>query len=107
MKKYTEKDKLGLSSIQFPSQETIAERLKLRRKKVDDKDLSDMPLLEGDEQEVKEEQNWKSNFQTNYELDFQYYYQKIKAGNNSYILKNEIRQIRSFLYQHNKITNKE
>ena len=31
---------------------------------------------------------------------------QMKAGNNSYKLKNEIRQILYFLYQHNKITKK-
>ena len=31
---------------------------------------------------------------------------EIKAGNNSYKLKNEIRQIFQFLYQHNKFTKK-
>ena len=31
---------------------------------------------------------------------------KMKAGNNSYKLKNEIRQILYLLYQHNKITKK-
>ena len=43
--KYIEKDKPGLSSIRFPSQETIAERMKLRRQKAHDEDLSDMPPL--------------------------------------------------------------
>ena len=52
--KCIEKDKPGLSSIQFPSQETIAERVKLRRQKANDKYLPDMPPLEGDEEEVKE-----------------------------------------------------
>ena len=32
---------------------TIAERVKLRRQKADDKDLSNMPPIEGDEEEVK------------------------------------------------------
>ena len=31
---------------------------------------------------------------------------QIKAGNNSYKLKNEIRQIKCLLYQHNKISQK-
>ena len=34
--------------------ETIAERVKLRRQKADGEDLSDMPPLEGDKEEVKE-----------------------------------------------------
>ena len=45
--KYLEKDKPRLT------QETIAERVKLRRQKADDKDLSDIPQLGGDEKEVK------------------------------------------------------
>ena len=35
-------------------EETIAKRVKLRRQKADDEDLSDMPPLEGDKEEVKE-----------------------------------------------------
>ena len=35
-------------------EETIAERVKLRRQEADDEDLSDMPPLEGDEREVKQ-----------------------------------------------------
>ena len=50
-------------------------------------DLSDVPSLEGDEEEIKEGKG-------------------LKAGNNSYKLKNEIRQILYLLYQHNKITKK-
>ena len=34
-------------------EETISERIKLRRQKADDKYLSDMPPLEGDEERVK------------------------------------------------------
>ena len=49
-----------MSSIQFPSQETIAERVKLRRQKANDKYLPDMPPLEGDEEEVKEGTGLKS-----------------------------------------------
>ena len=35
-------------------EETIAERVKLRRRKADHEDLSDMSLLEGDKEEVRE-----------------------------------------------------
>ena len=42
-----------MSLTPFPSQEAIVERVKLRTQKADDKDLSDMPWLEGDEQQVK------------------------------------------------------
>ena len=35
-------------------EETIADKVKLRRQKAYDEDLSDMPPLEGDEEEVKE-----------------------------------------------------
>ena len=38
----------------FYLKKTIAERVKLRRQKADDKDPSDMLLLKGDEGEVKE-----------------------------------------------------
>ena len=42
-----------MSLTPFPSQEAIVERVKLRTQKADDKDLSDMPWLEGDEEQVK------------------------------------------------------
>ena len=45
-KKYEEK-------YESQPKETIAERVKLRRQKANDEDLSDMPPLEGDK-EVKE-----------------------------------------------------
>ena len=41
-------------------EESIAERVKLRRQKVDDKDLSDMPSLEGNKEEVKEGKGLKA-----------------------------------------------
>ena len=44
------------------SEETIAERVKLRRQKTDDEDLSDMPPLESDEEEVKEGKGLKTLF---------------------------------------------
>ena len=45
----TEEDK-----VKFEPKESIAERVKLRKQKIDDKDLSDMPPLESNEEEVKE-----------------------------------------------------
>ena len=45
----TEEDK-----VKFEPEESIAERVKLRKQKIDDKDLSDMPPLESNEEEVKE-----------------------------------------------------
>ena len=41
-------------------EKSIAERVKLRRQKVDDKDLSDMPSLEGNKEEVKEVKGLKA-----------------------------------------------
>ena len=45
----TEEDK-----VKFEPEESIAEGVKLRKQKIDDKDLSDMPPLESNEEEVKE-----------------------------------------------------
>ena len=53
-------------------EETIEERVKLRRQKEGVKDLSDIPSLEGYE-EVKEGKGLKISPQTNYKLGFQYY----------------------------------
>ena len=65
-----------------------------------------MPPLEGDKEEVKEGK-WL-RFLTPNKLLTRYpiLLPQIKAGNNSYKLKNEIRQILYLLYQDNKITKK-
>ena len=62
--------------------------------------------LEGDKEEVKEGKWLK--FLTPNKLLTRYpiLLPQIKAGNNSYKLKNEIRQILYLLYQDNKITKK-
>ena len=86
------------------SEETITERVKLRRQKADDKDLSDMPPLEGEEEEVKEGKGLKTLASNNLLTRLPTLLAQIKAGNSSYKLKNEIRQILYLLYQHNKIT---
>ena len=92
----------------------------------DEDDLSSMPPLEGDEQNVKlepentiaervklnprerknEGAGLKILIPNNLLTRLPILLAQIKAGNNSYKLKNEIRQILSFLYQHNKITKK-
>ena len=79
-------------------EETIAERIKLRRRKADDVDLSDMPPLEGDEEEVKEGKGLIILTLTKLLARFSILLAQIKAGNNSYKLKNEIRQILYLLY---------
>ena len=98
--KYIEKDKPGLFTIQFPSQKSYCRKNKIkktksryanvrkwwrrskRRKRIEnitpDQLLTKLPILLA----------------------------QIKAGNNSYKLENEIRQILYLLYQHNKITKK-
>ena len=68
-------------------------------------DLSDMPPLEGDE-EVTERKGLKILTPNKLLTTLPILLAKIKAGNNSYKLKNEIRQILYLLYQHNKITKK-
>ena len=74
--------------------------------KEESEDLSDMPPLEGDEEEAKEGKILKILIPNKLLTRFPVLLAQIKAGNNSYKLKNEIRQILYHLYQHNKITKK-
>ena len=67
-------------------------------------DLSDMPPLEGDEEEVKEGKGLKILTPKKLLIRLPTLLAQIKAENNSYKLKNEVRQILYLLYQHNKIT---
>ena len=71
-----------------------------------DKEEFDMPPLEGDEEEVKEEKCLKILPQNKLLTRLPLLLAQGKAGNNSYKLKNETRQILYLLYQHNKITKK-
>ena len=104
-------------------EKTIAERVKLRRQKANDEDLShtpslegdhsdefidipDIPPLEGDEEEVKEGKGLKILTPNKLLTRLPILLAQIKAGNNPYNLKNEIRQILHLLYQHNKIIKK-
>ena len=100
-------------------EETIAEKVKLRRQTVDDDisslevddsdefiDIPDMPPLEGNEEEVRKGKGLKILTLNKLLTRLPILLAQIKAGNNSYKLKNEIRQILFLLYQHNKITKK-
>ena len=69
-------------------------------------DLSDMPPLGGDEEEIKERKRLKILTPNQLLTRLSILLVQIKAGNNSYKLKNEIRQTLYLLYQHNKITKK-
>ena len=71
--------------------------------KKDSVDLSDMPALEGDE-EVKKRTGLKILTPNKLLTRLSVLVAQRKARNNSYKLKNEIRQILDLLYQHNKIT---
>ena len=81
------------------------EELTDREKSVD---LSDMPLIEGDKEEIKEGKGLKvltpKRLLTRPPILLCYII--IKAVNNSYKLKNEIRQIQCLFYQHNKMIKK-
>ena len=91
--------------VNHSRKKTVAERVKLRRRKVDDEDLSDtlslecddsinipdMPPLEGDKEEVKEEKGLKVLTPNRLLTILPILLAQIKAGNNSYKLKNEIR----------------
>ena len=78
--------------------------MKLRRQKIDDEDLSDMPLPEGDEVEVRKGIKILTPNMLLTRLPI--LLAQIKSGKNSYKLKSEIRQILFLLYEHNKITKK-
>ena len=78
--------------------------MKLRRQKIDDEDLSDMPLPEGDEVEVRKGIKILTPNMLLTRLPI--LLAQIKSGKNSYKLKSEIRQILFLLYQDNKITKK-
>ena len=74
--------------------------------KEESEDLPPMPPLEGHEEVVKEGTGLKilspNKLLTRLPMSFA----QMKAGSNSYKLKNEIRQILYLSYQHNKITKK-
>ena len=63
-------------------------------------DILDMPLLGVDEEEVKEVKGLKILTSKNLLTRLPMLLAGIKAGNNSYKLKNEIRQILYLLYEH-------
>ena len=70
-------------------------------------DISDMPPLESDEEEVKEGKGLKILIPNKLLTRLPISLVQVKAGNNSYKLKNKIRQILYLLYQHYKITKKQ
>ena len=73
--------------------------------KTDEKstDLPPMPPLESDEEEAKERKRSKILTPNKLLTRSSTLLAQIKAGNNSYKLKDEFKQILYFLYQHNKI----
>ena len=93
-------------------EDIITERPKFRRQKSDHKEereydnLPPMPPLEGDKKELKEKKGLKILTPNKLLTNLLVLFAQIKAGNNSYKLRTEIRQIVYLLYQHNKITKK-
>ena len=85
--KYDEWNKTNEEKSKLQPEETIAERLKLRRQKAGDEDLSDMPPLEGDE-EVKEEKTLNILTRNELSIKLPISLAKIKTGNSSNKLKN-------------------
>ena len=74
--------------------------------KKDDIKLADIPLmppLEGEEEEIKDEKGKKILTPKKLLTKLSILFTQIKTGNNSYTLKNEIRQVLYLIYQHNKI----
>ena len=68
--------------------------------------LPPMPPLEVNEEEVKERKGLQKLTPLKLLTRIPILLAQIKAGNNSYKLKNETRQILYLLYQHNKISKK-
>ena len=68
--------------------------------------LPPMPPLEVNEEEVKEGKGLQKLTLIKLLTKIPILLAQIKAGNNSYNLKNETRQILYLLYQHNKISKK-
>ena len=68
--------------------------------------LPPMPPLEVNEEEVKEGEGLQKLTPLKLLTRIPILLAQIKAGNNSYKLKNETRQILYLLYQHNKISKK-
>ena len=68
--------------------------------------LPPMPPLEVNEEEVKEGKGSQKLTPIKLLTKIPILLAQIKAGNNSYNLKNETRQILYLLYQHNKISKK-
>ena len=77
------------------------QKSKIIRQKKDDEDLSAMPPLEGDEEKVKKGKALKILTPNKLLTRLPILLAQIKAENNSYELKNEIRQILYLLYQRN------
>ena len=65
-----------------------------------------MSPLEGDEEEVKEGQELNKVIPNKSLTRLPISLAQVKAGNSSYKLKNEIRQILNLLFQNDKITKK-
>ena len=77
------------------------QKSKIIRQKKDDEDLSAMPPLECDEEKVKKGKALKILTPNKLLTRLPILLAQIKAENNSYDLKNEIRQILYLLYQRN------
>ena len=75
-------------------------------KSVDKKGSDDLRPLEGSEEEVKEEKGLKILTQKKLLTRLSILLAQIKAGNNSYKLKNKIRKILYLFRQHDNITEK-
>ena len=88
---------------QSKPEKPIAERIKLRRQRADDEDLSDMIPLEDNEEEQKEGRRLKILTSNKLLTRLSIMLAQIKARNTSNKIKNII-QILYLLYQHNKIT---
>ena len=69
-------------------------------------DIADMPPLKGDEEEMKEGRRLTILTPNKLLTKLPILLAQIKAGKNSYKLKNEIRKIFYLLYKHNKFTKK-
>ena len=71
-----------------------------------EEELGDLPPIEDDEEEVKEEKGLKFSTPSKLLTSLPILLAQKKSGYNSYKLKNEISQILYLLYQYNKIIKK-
>ena len=107
VKNYQKSKKFKPTSLKLKHYDYVGWFTKKENKLDDEEELDDLSRLEGDEEELKEGKELKNLTPNKLLTRLPILLAQIKAANNSYKLKNEIRQILLYLlYQRNKITKK-